>query len=280
MKQKIVVIGNGWLGNRIAEFLGPNCKLSKSRVHSVEDAKDIIGYHEPDVVINATGRTGVPNIDWCETHKEETLYGNLTVPLMIADACMKKKVRMVHLGTGCIYQGDYLFKEHERANFDLSYYSKTKYLAEQALLDYPVLQLRIRMPIDNVPSPRNLITKLLSYDNLISCPNSITVVPDFLSAMKKMIVKKMTGVYNVVNNKYLDHDAIVDIYNQYAETPKRYTAITILDLNKIVASPRSNCTLSIQKLEAAGIVMPDVKESLHKILKEYAGHEKSKRNPR
>jgi dTDP-4-dehydrorhamnose reductase len=37
---------------------------------------------KPDVVINAAGKTGKPNVDWCEDHKEETLRSNDTGPLV------------------------------------------------------------------------------------------------------------------------------------------------------------------------------------------------------
>jgi dTDP-4-dehydrorhamnose reductase len=36
--------------------------------------------HAPDTVINAVGKTGTPNVDWCEDHKEETFRSNVLGP--------------------------------------------------------------------------------------------------------------------------------------------------------------------------------------------------------
>ncbi len=69
-------------------------------------------------------------------------------------------------------------------NFIQSYYGKTKYLAEQALNDFDVLQLRIMMPTGGTPHPRNLLTKLLSYQETARELNSITVIPDLMKATR------------------------------------------------------------------------------------------------
>ena len=44
----------------------------------------------PDVVINCAGKTGRPNVDWCEDHKEETVRANVTGPLILLDECRKQ----------------------------------------------------------------------------------------------------------------------------------------------------------------------------------------------
>jgi hypothetical protein len=64
------------------------------------------------------------------------------------------------------------FTEEDPANFDGSYYSKTKAQVELLLREYPnVLNLRLRMPVSDELHPRNFVTKiakyvLLSYERL------------------------------------------------------------------------------------------------------------------
>ncbi len=41
----------------------------------------------PTHVINAAGVTGRPNVDWCESNKDETVRTNVVGTLTIADAC-------------------------------------------------------------------------------------------------------------------------------------------------------------------------------------------------
>ena len=61
---------------------------------------------KPDFVINAAGKTGRPNVDWCEDHKLETLHANVTGPLVLAELCQKHDIYWMHLSSGCIYEGD------------------------------------------------------------------------------------------------------------------------------------------------------------------------------
>ncbi|GMH94853.1 hypothetical protein TrST_g12213, partial [Triparma strigata] len=54
------------------------------------------------------------------------------------------------------------FTEEDEANFDKSWYSKTKGMVEQMLKVYEhTLVLRVRMPISDDLSPRNFITKIM-----------------------------------------------------------------------------------------------------------------------
>ena len=83
---KYLIFGNGYLGNKFNEFLEESI-LSKIRINSSKDAKKEIKKHNSEFIINCIGKTGNPNIDWCEENKMETLHGNLLVPLYIAIAC-------------------------------------------------------------------------------------------------------------------------------------------------------------------------------------------------
>ena len=42
---------------------------------------------ESEFLINAAGYTGKPNVDACELHKHECLFGNAVLPGIVADAC-------------------------------------------------------------------------------------------------------------------------------------------------------------------------------------------------
>ena len=59
----------------------------------------------PDLVIQAAGFTGRPNVDACETLRAETVEGNLTLTVTVAQACAAAGVRMGHLSSGCIFTG-------------------------------------------------------------------------------------------------------------------------------------------------------------------------------
>ena len=59
------------------------------------------------------------------------------------------------------------------------------------LLDDSVLNLRIRMPITDSVNTRNFITKITTYEKVCSVPNSMTVLPELLPYVLKMMKEKM-----------------------------------------------------------------------------------------
>ena len=142
---KYLIFGKGYIGNKFHNFLEDSL-ISDKRINSAEDAEEEIKKYDPEVVINCIGRTGVPNVDWCEDHKIETVKGNITVPLMILEASQNLDKYMVHIGSGCVYEGDNNGKgwsEDDEPNFGGSFYSRTKASSEKMINEFPVLQLSL-----------------------------------------------------------------------------------------------------------------------------------------
>lgn len=270
MNQKILVVGNGWLGNKIKNYL--NCDLAADLITDKNEVENLIKKYQPEIIINAIGITGRPNIDWCETHRPETYFGNVHIPYLLAEAAKKNNLKLVHLSSGCIYQGAPVdrpdgWTEEDQPNFDGSYYSHTKAVAERLLAAYDnVLIARIRMPFDKEPSGRNLLDKLLSYKKIINLPNSLTVIDDLLKTLKGLIEQNLTGVFNCVNPGTLKHQEIIELYEEMAGVKLGKKFVNELDN---VAAPRSNCVLSSAKLAKFGLAMPDALTSVREQIKEY-----------
>ena len=132
-------------------------------------------------MINAAGKTGRPNVDWCESHQEETYRANVVGALTLAEACSEASVYLLHLGSGCIFYGPspspggWLEDDHANPS---AFYSRTKYAADLVLSRLPGVGIaRLRMPIDEVPGQRNLITKLARYSEVIDVDSSLDGVP-------------------------------------------------------------------------------------------------------
>ena len=53
-------------------------------------------------MLNAAGLTGRPNVDWCETHKVETIRANVIGCLNLADVCLSKNLHMTYYGEGLL----------------------------------------------------------------------------------------------------------------------------------------------------------------------------------
>ena len=76
MKYKNLIFGNGYLGNRLGAYLKDSV-VSSARINSLEDVEREIEKYNPDNIINCSGKTGRPNIDWCESNKAETHHSNV-----------------------------------------------------------------------------------------------------------------------------------------------------------------------------------------------------------
>ena len=274
---KYLILGDGFLGRKLFRSLD-NSMISGVRIKSPEDALDEIGKYNPEIVINCIGKTGRPNIDWCESHKKETFDSNVAVPAHILRACHESQKRMIHIGSGCVYQGDNSgagFSEKDTPNFSASYYSQTKIWAERLLNLDDVLQMRIRMPLDSVPSPRNLIDKLKGYKKVLVVPNSITVVDDFLRIAKILMDEKSTGIYNIVNKHPITHDKLLELYREAGGNVQEYETISASQLDAMTLARRSNCILSTEKLEKLDIYVPNSLDSARECLKSYVKNERS-----
>jgi dTDP-4-dehydrorhamnose reductase len=269
---KMLIFGKGYIANKFKDHFGEEAEISNLRVEDMSSLRAELERARPQVVVNCAGKTGKPNVDWCEDHKMETLFSNVVVPVLLARACEELGLYMVHIGSGCVYEGykgGQGYSEEDDPNFDGSYYSRTKAWSEQMLKDFPVLQLRLRMPFDSIPGERNFVTKITRYPKVISVPNSISVLEDFMKAADALIHQKATGVYNVTNPGTIDHKTILDMYIELVDPNYRYELFSLEEMEKITKARRSNCGLSAQKLEDAGIHLRPVEQAVRESLVEY-----------
>lgn len=268
MPDRILIFGNGWLGNKLAKALGG--RISFEDITRCDRVIEALYGGNPTVVVNAAGKTGRPNVDSCESDPAGTMAVNVAGPIILARECVARGIFLVHLGSGCIYNGwkkDY--REEDPPNFFGSVYSRSKILAEEALKGLNALQLRLRMPFEGEPGPRNLITKLSKYPRVINIPNSLTYIPDFIDIARQLIERRAVGVWNVVNAGTLTHPEILERYRALVDPGLKFEEMSLEELSKVTTAGRSNCVLSTEKLKAAGIKVRPVKEAMEEALTRY-----------
>lgn len=264
---RVLIFGNGYIGNRLQQ----SCHyfMSEKRVISVDDIISEIDKHSADVAINCIGYTGGRNVDGCEVEVERTLMANSFIPIMFAEAAVRTGVKLVHISSGCIYhsKNGMLCEDDDPDFFDL-YYSRTKIYAERALsvmsTKNKFLIVRIRIPLDYIPHRRNLLTKLLSFNQVLDSPNSVTYLPDFAQALSYLIEIDACGIYNLVNSGELRYPDLLDIYNRYVS--HQYSIISsCADIGKV----RTDLVLSTRKLEGSGFKVRDINSVLEECVGEY-----------
>ncbi len=208
-------------------------------------------------IINCAGYVGKPNVDACELEKADCIQGNILLPSMLAQLCYEKEYGFTHISSGCIYGGyDKHFTEDDPSNFDFqngSFYSGTKSLAEKVVKENNpnAYIFRLRIPFDEHASPRNYITKLLSYDKLLNLKNSLSHRADFAKYSIELIEKKAPkGIFNITNKGFIDAKGVIELIKKYNLSNKDFKFFDDIEsFSKETVAPRSNCILDTSKIE-------------------------------
>ncbi len=275
MKKVFIFGATGYFGTHLTNFFKEkNWGVITERVdiRNFLEVKSMLEKYKPDVVLNSAGKTGTPNVDWCETHKAETMEVNVNGSLNIACACNDLGIYFAHIGSGCVYTGNNQekgFDEEDEPNFYGSFYSRTKLYSEKLLKEFNPLQLRVRIPIEGKSTSKNVIDKLLKYEKVISIENSFTVVEDFLPATYELIQRGERGIFNMTNEGSMNHKFLLDKYKEIVEGTKNFEYMSLEELENAVCAPRSNCVLNTDKREKLGIHMPNIEERIVEILEKY-----------
>ena len=265
----------GYLGGKLAAYYrtqGWEVRDSRVDIVDISAVREALITEKPDVVLNAAGKTGRPNVDWCESHAPETIAVNVVGALNIALVCAELDLYMAHIGSGCIYAGDNGgkgFTEEDEPNFYGSLYSRTKAYSEKVLKEFNPLQLRVRIPISEEPSAKNVIDKLLKYPKIISVENSFTVVEDFLPATYALIERRERGIYNMTNVGHMHHEWLMTAYREIVDPQREFVVMSLDELATVTKAPRSNCVLDVSKREALGVAMPEIQGRAREVLGVY-----------
>lgn len=134
---KVVVLGSGGrLGSAIArgyanegEVIGFNhSQLDLASLTSIDAALEHLEF---DVLLNCAALT---NVDYCETHEEEAFAVNARAVRRIAEHCLRKQARCIHISTDYVFDGESRkpYLETDTPN-PISHYGASKLEGEVAL---------------------------------------------------------------------------------------------------------------------------------------------------
>src|SRR3989338_3366514 len=245
----ILILGKGFIAQRCKDAWGGEAVMPGDKIYTKDDMLRLLDQHKPDVVLNAAGVTGRPNVDWCETHQAETVAGNTLLPIVVALACQERGTYLLHMGSGCIFYGDSphpdkKWRENDFGN-PIPVYSRAKWAADLVLSSLSNVGIaRIRMPIDWAPNEQNLIDKLVKYPKII----------------------------DVTNLGTLKHRELIALYEELVDPAHTNEWIANEDLVKLglATKGRSNNFLASENLEKLGITMRDVHVAIRDTMEKYA----------
>lgn len=278
----ILLLGaSGYVGNTFQNYLiSQGIEFKSLSLSSQSDKKkvlaDAIRDYKPLFLINSAGFTGKPNVDAAETQKARCLEANTWLATLVAEVCTDAKLPWGHVSSGCIYLGSRPdgsgFTEEDAPNFDFrhnncSFYSGTKALAEEILKEAPQCYVwRLRIPFNEIDSPRNFLTKIMRYERLLDVRNSISQVDDFVRACCETWIKELPfGIYNVTNPGSVTTREVATMIQKYGlARPEGFQFFNdeAEFMQQAALTPRASCVLDSSKLARHGVILPEVHESL------------------
>ena len=281
---KILIYGSkGWIGGMFLNLLKNNNTSyieGVSRVDNMEEVNNEIIEHNPSHIVSFIGRTHGENyttIDYLEQPGKlyENMRDNMYGPFVLAILAERYHLHLTYMGTGCIFKYDNTheageeingFKETDNPNFIGSSYSIVKGFTDMMMKNYRVLNLRIRMPITHVNNPRNFITKITNYKKICSIPNSMTVLDDMLPIILDMMIRNISGTFNMTNPGLISHNEILSMYKEYVDNNFTWVNFTEEEQRAILKADRSNNYLDTNKLESYYPNIMNIKDSVKKCL--------------
>ncbi len=133
----------GQLGHALSKRLAtdPDCEVVSAVDREEVDLADaqavatlLDGFSSklPDVAVNAAACT---QVDWCERNPKAAESGNTVAPALLAEACEKRGIRLVHISTDYVFSGDsrIAYREQDEPK-PRSVYGRTKLAGEERVL--------------------------------------------------------------------------------------------------------------------------------------------------
>lgn len=267
---KFFIIGRGQLGSALAKFLqdrGHEIFQPELDARDADALKFEVSKSVADIVVNTAAKT---NIDWCEENKLEAFNVNTLGAINSADAAKGANAFFVQISSGCVQEsedGEHPISEDDPPN-PACFYSWAKVFADEMLLlrlykrEQELLILRPRQLLSAIPHPRNILAKFLTYNKFIDTDNSYTIIEDLLPVIEGMAEKRLTGLYNAVNDGYLSPYKVALILKQNTKPDMEFEKISREEFDKMVRNKRVDCVLKTDKLRAAGFGLPKIKVRL------------------
>ena len=266
---------------------------------------DYIRKLKPEFIINAAGYPGRPNVDACETAREETLFANTLLPQTVSRACSMTSTPWGHISSGCIYRGAkfidekgtrivagaelrqlfnespekvFGYTEWDEPNFSFrdtpcNFYSGTKTLAEEAIRGVGDVYLwRPGIPFNELSEPRNFLWRIQNYPKVFDGVNSLSHLDDFVRACLDLWERQAPfGIYNMTNPGAVLTRQVVEMINRILKPNRPFEFWKDEEeFYRLGAKAlRSNCLLDVSKLLVAGVKMRPVEEALEDALRNW-----------
>ena len=166
---------------------------------------DVLKESKAEAVINCAA---LADVDTCEANPELARLVNSELPARLADACARRKVRLLHISTDAVFDGQKVgyYTENDRPN-PSGVYATTKYEGEKAVLQINPLSIVARVnfygwSLSGKRSLAEFFVNNLSNGKNVNGFTDVTFCPMLVNHLGEILVtmleRGLHGLYNAV----------------------------------------------------------------------------------
>ena len=244
---------------------------------SPQALKRVLNESEPELVIHCAA---MANVDECESKPDLARQMNAELPAQLADACARRKVRLVHISTDAVFDGQKAgaYSEGDTAT-PIGVYSRTKYEGEKAVLAINPLAIVARVNfygwslsgkrslaeffINNLSTGKNVN----GFTDVIFSPMLVNHLSDILLMM---VDRGLRGLYHVVGPEAMSkYQFGIEIARKFGINESLISPQSV-DKSSLTVKRSHNLWLSIHKLSTdLGVTLPGFSTGLDEFYAQY-----------
>lgn len=260
-----------------------NCEIFQLDKTNEEKTSSLIKEIKPNVIIDCSA---LHNVDYCETHREETWNVNVKAPMFIVALCKEIKAKFIYISTDYVFDGTANNYNEESKTNPLNYYGTTKLQAEEKIANSGISYAIARTSLVFGWNPSELmglksssgktmnfviwaLNKLREEESLkivtdqYSTPTLADSLAEFLLALAD---SEKNGLFHTTGNECINRYEftirIADIFN----LNKKLISPVTSDMFKQVAMRPMRCCLDSSKAKQLLKINPlTIEESLLKM---------------
>lgn len=237
----------------------------------------VLGEARPETVIHCAA---LADVDACETDPDLARRMNAELPAEIADACARRKIRLVHISTDAVFDGQKqgYYSETDAPN-PTSVYSQTKYRGEQAVLQINPLAIVARVnfygwSLSGKKSLAEFFVNNLSKGKNVNGFTDVTFCPMLVNhlgeILLQMLDRSLHGLYHVVGPQAMSkYQFGVEIARKFGLRESLVSPQSV-DKSSLTTQRSHNLWLSTSKLSTdLRVTLPAFSTGLDKFYAQY-----------